>query len=160
MDESQKHDLMELLKKSGYKFTDQRSAVLDVLIRHKDSHLSIDEIYNYVKENNPDIGIATVYRTLTLLEKVGAVVKLDLDDGFSRYELSRQDEDHRHHHLICTKCGDVSEVEDDLLDALEEQILQKDGFLVTDHRVKFYGLCKKCRQTTVSVGVPLPDKVL
>jgi len=145
MDDSRKDDLKELLKKSGYKFTDQRSAVLDVLIKHKDSHLSIDDIYNYVKESNPDIGIATVYRTLTLLEKVGAVVRLDLDDGFSRYELSRQDEDHRHHHLICTNCGDVSEVEDDLLDALEEQILQKDGFLVTDHRVKFYGLCRKCR---------------
>jgi Fur family ferric uptake transcriptional regulator len=63
--------------------------------------------------------------------------------------LSRQDEDHRHHHLICTNCGDVSEVEDDLLDALEEQILQKDGFLVTDHRVKFYGLCKNCRHEVV-----------
>ena len=142
MEASQKHDLRELLKKSGYKFTDQRSAVLDVLIKYSDSHLSTDDIYNYVKANNPEIGIATVYRTLTLLEKVGAVIKLDLDDGCSRYELSRQDEDHRHHHLICNNCGYISEVEDDLLETLEEQILQKDGFLVTDHRVKFMACAK------------------
>ena len=82
--------------------------MLDVLIKYSDSHLSTDDIYNYVKANNPEIGIATVYRTLTLLEKVGAVIKLDLDDGCSRYELSRQDEDHRHHHLICNNCGYIS----------------------------------------------------
>jgi Fur family ferric uptake transcriptional regulator len=145
MNVSDEHDLRELLKKSGYKFTGQRSAVLDVLLKYSGSHLSIDDIYNYVRETNPEIGIATIYRTLTLLEKIGLVIKLDLDDGFSRYELSRQDEDHRHHHLICSKCGSVSEVEEDLLDSLEEQILRKNGFLVTDHRVKFYGLCKKCR---------------
>ena len=56
MEEPRKHDLKELLKKSGYKFTDQRSAVLDVLIRHKDSHLSIDDIFNYVKEENRTSG--------------------------------------------------------------------------------------------------------
>lgn len=145
MNVSDEQELRELLKKSGYKFTGQRSAVLDVLLKYSGSHLSIEDIFNYVRETNPDIGIATIYRTLTLLEKIGIVIKLDLDDGFSRYELSRQDEDHRHHHLICSRCGSVSEVEEDLLDSLEEQILLKNDFLVTDHRVKFYGLCKKCR---------------
>ncbi len=145
MNASDERDLKELLRRSGYKFTGQRSAVLDVLLKYSDSHMSIDDIFSLVKQTNPEIGIATVYRTLTLLEKIGIVIKLDLDDGFSRYELSRQNEDHRHHHLICSKCGSVSEVEEDLLDSLEEQILKKNGFLVTDHRVKFYGLCKKCR---------------
>lgn len=145
MSVSDERNLKELLKKSGYKFTGQRSAVLDVLLKYSGSHLSIDDIYKYVRQTNPDIGIATVYRTLTILEKIGVVVKLDLDDGLSRYELARQDEDHRHHHLICNKCGSVSEVEEDLLDSLEEQILLKNDFLVTDHRVMFYGLCHNCR---------------
>jgi Fur family ferric uptake transcriptional regulator len=145
MGTADERELRELLKSSGYKFTGQRGAVLEVLLRYSGKHLSTEEIFNYVRSSNPEIGIATVYRTLTLLEKIGVVIKLDLDDGFSRYELTRQDEDHRHHHLICSKCGSVSEVEDDLLDSLEEQILMKNGFLVTDHRVKFYGLCSKCR---------------
>ncbi len=145
MSASDENELRERLKNSGYKFTGQRGAVLDVLLRYSGNHLSTEEIFNYVKANHPEIGIATVYRTLTLLEKIGVIIKLDLDDGFSRYELSRDNEDHRHHHLICSKCGSVSEVEDDLLDSLEAQILLKNGFLVTDHRVKFYGVCSKCR---------------
>ena len=72
--------------------------------------------------------------------------KLDLEDGINRYELVKENEDHRHHHLICSKCGSVSEVEDDLLESLEKQILLKNKFLVKDHKVKFYGLCENCRE--------------
>lgn len=146
MNASDERELKDLLKQCGYKFTGQRGAILEVLIANSGNHLSIDEIFKFVRDLNPDIGIATVYRTVTLLEKVGVVMKLDLDDGFSRYELARHNEDHRHHHLICSKCGNVSEVEEDLLDSLEEQILLKNNFLVKDHRVKFYGLCSKCRE--------------
>lgn len=142
---SDERDLKELLKERGYKFTGQRGAVLDVLNKYTGEHLSGEEIYNYVRGTHPDIGLATVYRTLTLLESIGLIMKIDLDDGFSRYELSRDNEDHRHHHLICSKCGSISEVEVDLLESLEEQILQKNNFLVQNHRVKFYGLCEKCR---------------
>ncbi len=99
-----------------------------------------------VKAKHPEIGLATVYRTMVLLDKLNLVHKLDFDDGFSRYELVKPNEDHRHHHLICSSCGGVSEVEEDLLDNLEEEILRKNGFLVKDHRVQFYGLCKKCRE--------------
>lgn len=147
MNSSDEHELKELLKQCGYKFTGQRNAVLEVLVKYSGKHLSTEEIYKYVRDTNPEIGLATVYRTLTLLERIGLVMKLDLDDGFSRYELTRQNEDHRHHHLICSNCGSVSEVEEDLLDSLEEQILLKNDFLVKDHRVKFYGLCSRCRQS-------------
>ena len=138
-------ELKELLKQRGYKFTGQRNAVLDVLVKYSGRHLSTEEVYNYVQEIHPEVGIATVYRTLTLLESLRLVEKLDLDDGYNRYELARPNEDHRHHHLICSNCGSITEVEEDLLDSLEEQILKKNEFLVTDHRVKFYGLCKQCR---------------
>lgn len=145
MNPEEVQEIRDLLKCRGYKFTGQRNAVLDVLVKYGGKHLSTEEIHNHVRENHPEVGIATVYRTLTLLEKLKLVEKLDLDDGFSRYELARNKEDHRHHHLICNSCGSISEVEEDLLDTLEEQILKKNGFLVTDHRVKFYGLCVKCR---------------
>lgn len=146
MNSSDEQELRELLKQRGYKFTGQRYAVLEVLAKYKGKHLTTEEIYQYVRDTDPEIGLATVYRSLTLLERIGLVMELDLDDGFSRYELARHNEDHRHHHLICSKCGSVSEVEEDLLDELEEQILIKKDFLVKDHRVKFYGLCSHCRE--------------
>lgn len=133
-----------LLKERGYKLTPQRQAVLDVIIKHSGEHLSTEEIYALVKEMYPEIGLATIYRTLLLLDDIGLVYKLDLDDGLNRYELNNQNEDHRHHHLICTGCNKIFEVEEDLLDNLEEQILENNKFKVTDHRVKFYGYCEQC----------------
>lgn len=138
--------LKEKLRECGYKFTGQRAAILDTLVQCSGQHVSTEELFNLVKAKHPEIGLATVYRTMILLDKLNLVHKLDFDDGFSRYELVKPNEDHRHHHLICNTCGCVSEVEEDLLDNLEEEILRKNGFLVKDHRVQFYGLCKKCRE--------------
>jgi len=112
----------EQLKERGLKLTTQRQAVLDVIIEHEGEHLSSEEIFELVRKNYPDIGLATVYRTLTLLDSMDLVYKLDLDDGCNRYELNKKNEDHRHHHLICMSCGSVEEVEEDLLESLEEQI--------------------------------------
>lgn len=136
--------LKDQLKEKGYKLTSQRQVVLNTIIEHEDEHLSTEDIYGYVKEKHPEIGLATVYRTLILLYELGIVNKLDLDEEFSRYELNKGTEDHGHHHLICTSCNSVTGVEEDLLDSLEEQIARKYGFTVTDHRVKFYGVCKNC----------------
>ncbi len=137
--------LKEKLKECGYKFTGQRAAILEAMLQFSGQHVSAEEIFNAVKLKHPELGLATVYRTMLLLDKLGLVHKLDFDDGFSRYELVKPNEDHTHHHLICSSCGSVSEVEEDLLDSLEEEILKKNGFLVKDHRVQFYGLCSKCR---------------
>lgn len=139
-------ELKERLKEKGYKLTSQRQVVLDVIQEHEGEHLSTEEIYSYVKEKHPEIGLATVYRTMMLLDELGFVHKLDLDDEFSRYELNTNTEDHRHHHLICMNCGAVIGVEEDLLDPVEKQIQNKYGFSVTDHRVKFYGYCKDCNK--------------
>lgn len=146
------YSLKERLKNCGYRFTGQREAVLDILIKYSGEHLTTEQIYKFVKEVHPDMGLSTVYRTLVLLEKINMVCKLDLDDGFSRYELIKQNEDHRHHHLICNVCRGVSEVEEDLLDSLEEQIKMKNKFLVKDHRVKFYGICEKCQNDKKQVN--------
>jgi len=140
-------ELREQLKEKGYKLTTQRQAVLDVLVEYEGEHLSTEEIYEYVKQKCPEIGLATVYRTLLLLDRLDMIYKLDFDDGYSRYELNKKKEDHRHHHLICMRCGTVEEVEEDLLEALEEEILNKNKFVVMDHRVKFYGYCEKCRES-------------
>jgi Fe2+/Zn2+ uptake regulation proteins len=137
-------ELVSLLKEKGLKVTTQRKEVLDVLLENEGKHLSPEEIYNSIKLKNPEIGLATVYRTLILLDSMEVIYKIDLDDNCARYELNRNKEDHRHHHLICTVCGKVQEVEEDLLESLESEIKKKKNFTVHDHRVKFYGICGDC----------------
>ena len=114
--------LKEDLKKKGYKLTPQRRAIVDTIIQSEGKHLTAEEIYDEVKKICPEIGLATVYRTIQLFEQIGLVSKLQLNDGCSRYEIVHSDERHMHHHLICNICNAVIEVEDDLLEQLEEKI--------------------------------------
>lgn len=137
-------EFKERLKKKGYKLTTQRRVILDVIMENREKHLSSEEIYDLVKGKYPEIGLATVYRTLQLFEGLGIIYKLNFDDGRSRYELYH-DENHQHHHLICLKCGTVIEMEGDLLENLEEAIEQTKDFEIVDHNVKFFGYCSKCR---------------
>ena len=134
----------ELLKQKGCKLTTQRRAILDVINEHEGEHLSTEEIYEYVKPKCPEIGLATVYRTLQLLEEMKIIYKLNFDDGCNRYELNDNEEEHRHHHLICERCSKVVEVEEDLLEDIEVAIEKKYVFKITDHKVKFYGICEDC----------------
>lgn len=135
------------LKEKGYKLTPQRRAVLDTIIKSEGQHLTAEEIYELVKVDCPEIGLATVYRTVLLLEELNVVCKLDLNDGCSRYELIHENENHQHHHLICTNCGKVIEVEGDLLESLENTIEEKYIFKIKNHSVKFYGLCSDCNKS-------------
>lgn len=138
--------LKEDLKAKGYKLTPQRRSIVDTIIDNEGSHLTVEEIYDKVKKQCPEIGLATVYRTIVLLEELGIVYKIDLNDGCSRYELVHEGELHRHHHLICNKCGRVIEVQGDLLEDLESKIEDQYNFKIKDHSVKFFGLCDKCRK--------------
>lgn len=136
---------VKILQNNGYKLTNQRRAILKTIVDNHEEHLSCDEVFLLVSKENPDMGIATVYRTLQLFEQLKIVYRLNFDDGFSRYELASETGDHHHHHLICLKCGKVLEVKMDLLDSLENQIEKETQFTIVDHNVKFYGYCKDCR---------------
>ena len=139
--------LKERLKETGFKITPQRRAIVEILLKNKDKHLSSEEIYDLVRVDCPEIGLATVYRTMQLLDEVGAISKLNLDDGCIRYEIDLSDSDsHHHHHLICKKCGNIIEVKEDLLENIESQIQEIYKFNIIDHDVKFYGLCEECRK--------------
>ncbi len=137
----------ELLRSRGLKVTSQRLLVLDIMAAHPDEHLTAEEIYDLAKIKSPDIGLATIYRTVQVLLDLHIINKVTFDDGFTRYELNGEESasGHRHHHAICTRCGQVYSLETDLLDILEQQVLENIGFQVTDHEVKLYGLCKECR---------------
>ena len=135
----------EILKENGYKLTSQRKAILKILMENRSEHLSCDDIFKITSVEHPEIGIATIYRTLQLFEELGMVYKLNFNDGFSRYELDLGTEEHHHHHLICLNCEKVIEVKVDLLDSLEQKIEKNDNFTIVDHNVKFYGYCSDCK---------------
>jgi len=143
-----------LLKEKGMKTTTQRLAILQVLLEQPDKHFTAEEIYELVKLNWPDIGLATVYRNIQLLLELNLIDHLNLNDGYVRYEIGSTNMDdvrHHHHHLICMECGEVFMFEDDLLENLEQTIQDTLGFVVNNHEVKLYGLCKNCNERTEQV---------
>jgi len=143
--ENQLERIKAILKDNGYKMTPQRLATIESIIENEGKHMSTEEIYDEVKNTYPEIGLATVYRTMILLEELGILNRHNFDDGRNRYELSHSNEDHHHHHLICMGCGKVMEVEGDLLESLEETIQKKNQFKVVNHKVQFFGYCKDCQ---------------
>ncbi|MEG0355956.1 MAG: Fur family transcriptional regulator, partial [Lachnospiraceae bacterium] len=125
----------EMLKEKGLKVTNQRLLVLQVLEENADRHMAAEDIYELVREDYPDIGLATVYRTVQLLLEMQLVDKINLDDGCVRYEIGHLfdgEVKHHHHHLICKTCGKVTPFEDDLLEELEKHIEETNGFHVLD----------------------------
>lgn len=139
------------LQAKGYKLTPQREATLKVLIEREEDHLSAEEVFFLVKEKAPEIGLATVYRTLELLCELKVVDKINFGDGVSRYDLRKEGVDHFHHHLVCMECGSVEEIIEDLLGDVEKIVESEWGFQVEDHRLTFHGTCKQCQEAKVEV---------
>lgn len=140
-------DLRGKLSERGYKMTPQRKEILQIFVEHAgNEHMSAEDVYKILRENDSDIGLATVYRALDLLSELGILVQIDFGDGCARYELNTADPKiHHHHHLICLKCKKVIEFEEDLLEDLETDIAEKSGFEILNHEVKFFGYCAQCR---------------
>lgn len=136
-------EILVKLKTKGYKLTPQRKVVVDIILKNDHRHLNTEEIYEQVKKIYPNIGLATVYRTLIVLDELKVISKMNFDDGCVRYEMNS--EEHQHHHLICKNCGRVIEVMEDLLEELEITVEKNYQFRISDHNLKFYGLCKDCK---------------
>ena len=134
----------ELLKKNSLKFTKQRELILKFLYQNK-GHYTPEDIYMLLKQQYPDvnIGIATVYRTLTLLEESHIVSSISFGIQGKKYELGLK----KHHdHLICTQCGKIIEFYDDIIEERQEEIAKKFNFKMTDHTMKIVGICEACQK--------------
>ncbi len=138
------NDVNNKLRSKEYKLTPQRELILRVLLENKDLHLSAEDVYNLVKKKSPEVGLATVYRTLELFFDNNIIHSIDFGDGRKRYEFGDQSQAHHHHHAICLKCGKIIEVNEDLLEELETQVLNDYNFKVVNHELKIYGYCKDC----------------
>lgn len=133
--------LLEYLKLKNRKHSKQRDEILGVFLKSS-RHLTARELYFQVQQGNPAIGFATVYRTLKLLCEVGICREMALEDGITRYE--RQQGHEHHDHLVCTKCGKVVEVVDQIIENHQERLFKKHGFHPQRHRMELYGVCKAC----------------
>jgi Fur family ferric uptake transcriptional regulator len=122
------------------KKSDQRTAILDIMI-NKRGHLTVDEIRGLLKKQSPDIGIATIYRTMKLFSDAGIVKELNID-GTARYEIITEG---HHDHLVCTSCGMTVEITSATIEKEQDSIAAKHGFQLTDHTLLLLGLCQICR---------------
>src|SRR5699024_1661747 len=137
--------IKEALHDARYKLTPQREVTVRVLLENESSHLSAEDVFMKVKDKYPEIGLATVYRTLELLNELNILDKVNFGDGVSRYDLRKEGAQHFHHHLICIHCGSVEEIEEDLLTDVEKIVARDFNFDIIDHRLTFHGFCKLCK---------------
>jgi len=122
--------------------TAPRRAILE-LLRLRAHPLSSREIFASLPEGLLDL--ATVYRSLHLLEEMKMVKRFDLGDGVARFELLAEGDDGHHHHLVCTKCSRVVELEECFTRELEREIAVKNGFAAVTHNLEFFGICPSCQ---------------
>ena len=131
----------------GVKLTDQRKIIVRVLSESKEKygesdHPDVDELYNRVSQIDPKISIATVYRTVKILEETGILVKHDFKAGKARYE---QISESHHDHLIDVKSGEIIEFVDDEIEKLQKKVADKYGYTLVDHKLELYGVKKKSK---------------
>ena len=134
----------KLLKQNNLKYTTQRELILKIIYDNS-GHFTPEDIYNLIKENHPEVklGIATIYRTLTLLEDANIVSSISFGTQGKKYEFGLKE---HHDHLVCLECGGIEEFFDDTIEKQQEAIAKKFNFKMTNHVMKITGICEACQE--------------
>jgi Fur family ferric uptake transcriptional regulator len=143
MEQLSENALHHFLRERGLKATRQRDEIVRAL-REAGAHVTVDELYRRVRQKNPNLGYATVYRTLRLLSESGWASARRFGDRTARFE--HRVEGEHHDHLICLRCGKIQEFENDRLEELQERIARQQGFQVREHKLELYGYCQECAE--------------
>lgn len=133
-----------IIKENGLKYTKQRELILKFLYEH-DGHFTPEELNAQLKKiySQENIGIATIYRTLTLLEESGIVTSISFGTQGKKYEFGLK----KHHdHLVCVQCGKIVEFYDETIEKKQLEIAKNFEFEMTDHIMKIIGICKSCQK--------------
>jgi Fur family ferric uptake transcriptional regulator len=131
------------LRRESRRITGPRAAILEILRQHPHP-LTNREIFAELPAGECDL--ATIYRAVQMLEKLGMVKRFDFGDGAARFELVGEGDDGHHHHLICTQCAKVVEIEECFPEEIERRIAEQNGFHAVTHRLEFFGVCPDCRK--------------
>ena len=134
----------EKCKEKGVRLTDQRKVIAKVLSESKEiygskDHPDVDELHKRVSTIDDKISIATVYRTVKILEEAGILIKHDFKAGKARYE---QIQESHHDHLIDVKTGEIIEFVDEEIEILQKKVAEKYGYKLVDHKLELYGVKK------------------
>ena len=129
-------EILQKCQQAGLRMTSQR-LVIAQLIHEADDHPDVDTIYRRANEIDSSISLATIYRTVAILEQAGVIEKLEIGDGRARYEAAGE----HHDHLICLCCGLIIEFEEDAIEELQNRVAEGLGFTVRWHRHEIYGYC-------------------
>ncbi|WP_347554973.1 ferric iron uptake transcriptional regulator [Robbsia sp. KACC 23696] len=127
------------LKSKGLKATLPRMKILDIFQNNGDRHLTAEDVYRELIQEELDIGLATVYRVLTQFEQAGMLSRSTFESGKAVFELKK---DH-HDHLVCIDCGHVEEFFDAEIEKRQHNIAEQRGFKLQDHALALYGVCTR-----------------
>jgi Fe2+ or Zn2+ uptake regulation protein len=136
-------EIVALLRRGGGRLTATRKAVVRALLEADDHHLTAADVTAAVRGRDPDFQESTVYRTLDRLVELGVIDHVHMGHGAAVYHLT--DEDHRHHHLVCERCGRVIEVAPSLLDDVARTAEERHGFKLDAGHFALSGVCSHCR---------------
>jgi Fur family ferric uptake transcriptional regulator len=136
--------IVEALDQAGYRLTGPRRAVADLISNH-DGHFTAAELEAIARDQHRGISRATLFRALDLLTELHLLERIDLPTGEHAYVTCAAA---HHHHVVCSRCGRTSEVEDrGLADAVAE-IARRSGYRIDTHRLELFGLCRHCQAKT------------
>lgn len=140
MDQPQ-NSLITELQARGLRVTPQRAIIFET-IEKLEGHITAEDIYQKVQKVNPYISLATVYRTLELLQEL----KLINQTNFGRSQTYFALKDHGpHHHLVCTSCGYIEEFPDELFEPMRIRLKEQYGFETRTDHMSLFGVCKACQ---------------
>ena len=132
----------DYIRNKGLRHTAQRDTIVDCFLT-AERHITADDLYDKLKKTSSEIGIATVHRNLKLMCESGIAEEIKIGNEKTRYE---QKVGQAHHdHLICTKCGEFTEVYDKRIERLQDELAKANRFIPQKHKLEIYGLCGKCR---------------
>ena len=134
--------LTDRLRGKSRKITGPRAAILEILRQHPHPFTN-KEILAGLPKGQCDL--ATIYRSMHLLEKMGMVKRFDFGDGVARFELVGEGDDGHHHHLVCTQCAEVVEIDDCFTTEVEQRIAAANGYKAVTHKLEFFGICPECQ---------------
>jgi Fe2+ or Zn2+ uptake regulation protein len=133
------------LRNKGFRVTAQRTILLET-IAHKGGHLTVQEVYAEARKRLPGLNLATVYRTVESLREAELIDWYSPGSEPIRFEL--RDQENPHGHLVCRKCGAVTDLDLSLVEAFSEDIREASGFQMDCNHLTLQGLCKACASAT------------
>ncbi len=133
--------LTDQLRRRALKITGPRKQILDLLRNHPHP-MTNKEVHSALGET---CDLATIYRSMHMLEGMGMVQRFDFGDGTARFEMVGDGDDHHHHHLICRECSKIVEIDECFPSEFEQQIASSSGYRDVTHKLEFFGVCPDCQ---------------